>query len=115
MNIKRKKNIENYIKQYIIYLLKFDSLELSLVFWDLDSLIKHLSISNGTDVRPVTALPSTSVRECCANTKSKRAVRTRDVDMDVTSLKTKRRGNETKNIPTEYFCPKCDHTEYGND
>lgn len=38
-----------------------------------------------------------------------------DVDMDVTSLKIKRRGNETKNISNEYFCPKCDHTEYGND
>ena len=38
-----------------------------------------------------------------------------DVDMDISSLKVKRRGNETKNIPTEYYCPKCDHTEHGND
>ena len=38
-----------------------------------------------------------------------------DVDMDITFLKVKRRGNETKNIPTEYYCPKCDHAEYEND
>ena len=35
-----------------------------------------------------------------------------NVDEDIIFLKAKRRGNETKNIPTEYYCPKCDHTEY---
>ncbi len=34
--------------------------------------------------------------------------------MKMTSLKDKRRGNETQNIPTEYYCPKCDHIEYEN-
>ncbi|WP_179361117.1 hypothetical protein [Nitrosopumilus cobalaminigenes] len=37
-----------------------------------------------------------------------------DVEMDVMSLKVKRRGNDMKNIPDEYYCPKCDHTEYEN-
>ena len=37
-----------------------------------------------------------------------------DVEMDITHLKVKRRGNETKNMSTEYFCPKCDHTVYEN-
>ena len=37
-----------------------------------------------------------------------------DVEMDITSLKVKRRGNETEYMPTEYFCPKCDHTVYEN-
>ena len=37
-----------------------------------------------------------------------------DVEMEIKSLKVKRRGNETKNMLTEYFCPKCDHTVYEN-
>ncbi len=35
-----------------------------------------------------------------------------DVEMEITSQKIKRRGNETQNIPTECYCPKCDHAEY---
>jgi len=35
-----------------------------------------------------------------------------DVEMDAKNLKVKRRGNETKNMSTEYHCPKCDHSEY---
>ncbi|MGV7225979.1 MAG: hypothetical protein ACQ9CV_03525 [Nitrosopumilus sp.] len=35
-----------------------------------------------------------------------------DVEMDVKSQKDERRGNDTKNISNEYYCPKCDHTEY---
>jgi len=35
-----------------------------------------------------------------------------DVEMDAKNPKTKRRGNETKNISTEYYCPKCDHSEF---
>jgi hypothetical protein len=35
-----------------------------------------------------------------------------NVAMSVENLKIKRRGNETKNISTEYYCPKCDHSEY---
>jgi len=35
-----------------------------------------------------------------------------NVEMSVENLKIKRRGNETKNISTEYYCPKCDHSEY---
>jgi hypothetical protein len=34
--------------------------------------------------------------------------------MDIKSHKEERRGNETKNIPEEYYCPKCDHVEYEN-
>ena len=37
-----------------------------------------------------------------------------DVEMDTVSLKAKRRGNETGNNPTEYYCPKCEHLEYEN-
>jgi len=36
-----------------------------------------------------------------------------DVPMDTRNLQEKRRGNEQKNIETEYYCPKCDHSEYG--
>ena len=35
-----------------------------------------------------------------------------NVEMDIKFLKVKRRGNEPKNMPTEYFCPKCEHTVY---
>ena len=35
-----------------------------------------------------------------------------DVTMDVKNLKIKRRGNQQKNMPAEYYCPKCDHLEY---
>ena len=31
--------------------------------------------------------------------------------MDVKNPKIERRGNE-KNIQTEYYCPKCNHSEY---
>ncbi len=37
-----------------------------------------------------------------------------NVDMDITYPKVKRRGNETKNMSTEYFCPKCNHTVHEN-
>ena len=33
-----------------------------------------------------------------------------DVNMDMVSLKVKRGGKETKNVTSEYYCPKCDHT-----
>ena len=32
--------------------------------------------------------------------------------MDIKNLRVKRRGNEQKNMPTEYYCPKYDHLEY---
>ena len=32
--------------------------------------------------------------------------------MDIKNPLEKRRGNEQKNIPSEYYCPKCDHSEY---
>ncbi|MDH5463452.1 MAG: hypothetical protein OEW49_04005 [Nitrosopumilus sp.] len=35
-----------------------------------------------------------------------------DVKMDSKNTKVERRGNETKNMPAEYYCPKCDHSEY---
>jgi len=34
--------------------------------------------------------------------------------MDVKNSTDTRRGNEKKNIPTEYYCPKCDHFGYSN-
>jgi len=37
-----------------------------------------------------------------------------DVEMDVLEKKDIRRGNETKNVSTKYYCPKCDHSEYEN-
>ena len=38
-----------------------------------------------------------------------------DVNMEVKEKIDKRRGNETKNVSTEYYCPKCDHSEYVED
>jgi len=35
-----------------------------------------------------------------------------DVEMDTKNQKTTRRGNKTKSMPTEYYCPKCNHSEY---
>ena len=35
-----------------------------------------------------------------------------DVDMEIKNPNTERRGNQTKNMSTEYYCPKCDHSEY---
>ncbi|MDH3340536.1 MAG: hypothetical protein OEL84_04525 [Nitrosopumilus sp.] len=35
-----------------------------------------------------------------------------DVQLDIKNSQEKRRGNEQTNMPTEYYCPKCDHTEY---
>ena len=35
-----------------------------------------------------------------------------DVQMDIKNPQVKRRGNEQKNIHTEYYCTKCDHSEY---
>jgi hypothetical protein len=32
--------------------------------------------------------------------------------MDIKNPLEKRRGNEQKNIQGEYYCPKCDHSEY---
>lgn len=37
-----------------------------------------------------------------------------NVEMNVKNLKTKRRGNQTTNMPEEHYCPKCDHSEYGH-
>jgi len=32
--------------------------------------------------------------------------------MNIKNSHEKRRGNEQKNIQSEYYCPKCDHSEY---
>jgi len=32
--------------------------------------------------------------------------------MDIKNPQEKRRGNKQENIQTEYYCPKCDHSEY---
>ena len=37
------------------------------------------------------------------------------IGMNITSLKVKRRGNKTKNIPTEYYCPKYEQMKYDHD
>ena len=33
-------------------------------------------------------------------------------NMPIKTMNEKRRGNETKNLSTEYYCPKCNHSEY---
>ena len=35
-----------------------------------------------------------------------------NIEMDIKNSLEKRRGNEQKNIQSEYYCPKCDHSEY---
>ncbi len=35
-----------------------------------------------------------------------------DVKMEIKNQQEKRRGNEQKNVQTEYYCPKCDHFEH---
>ena len=37
-----------------------------------------------------------------------------NVEMDVKSHKENRRGNESTEDSTVYYCPKCDHAESGN-
>jgi len=37
-----------------------------------------------------------------------------NVQMEIKHLSEKRRGNEQKNMPSEYYCPKCDHLEYSD-
>ena len=32
--------------------------------------------------------------------------------MNIKNSQEKRRGNEQTNMSTEYYCTKCDHTEY---
>lgn len=32
--------------------------------------------------------------------------------MDIKNPAVERRGNKKKNIQTEYYCPKCDHSDY---
>jgi hypothetical protein len=32
--------------------------------------------------------------------------------MDIKNSNITRRGNKQKNLPTEYYCSKCDHFEY---
>ena len=35
--------------------------------------------------------------------------------MDIKNIQErKRRGNEQKNTSTEYYCPKCNHSEFEN-
>jgi len=35
-----------------------------------------------------------------------------NVQMDIKNSNITRRGNKQKNLPTEYYCSKCDHFEY---
>ena len=37
-----------------------------------------------------------------------------NVDMEIRKQKEERRGHESTDDSTEYYCPKCDHAEYGN-
>lgn len=32
--------------------------------------------------------------------------------MNIKNPQEERRGNEQINMPTEYYCPKCDHSEF---
>ncbi|WP_156800713.1 hypothetical protein [Candidatus Nitrosopumilus sediminis] len=35
-----------------------------------------------------------------------------DVEMNIKNTSSKRRGSKQKNMPLEYYCPKCNHSEY---
>jgi len=35
-----------------------------------------------------------------------------DVQMNIKNTHEQRRGNEQENMSTQYYCPKCDHSEY---